>query len=285
MANTGAGLGTNPATAAQKAAPGGLPGIASSALASSNPQYETYGALLSQALPQISAYQTQAAGAELQGAVAGQLTGVQEQEAQSQGTYSAANALLSQQGLGLQGQALGSQAQTAAAQQGIEQSQYGINQTQYPEQLQEAALQNANAVRGAQDAAAVGGTLNTTGYQRQQGTQAAQYAWQQADIYRQQQLSQLAQQGQQVGYGGQQEQIANQMQQLAIQGKQQGLTAQQAQDQMNFGLQQLGYQGQDAALQYAQQVATAQGGAAATVAGVGAQAGLIGGMGPGMGSK
>ena len=301
MANTGALGGADQRAAARSASVnptvgtgpgqanpsgyGSIADVANNALASGNWGTSAVGSLLGQAAPQLAQYGTQGALASYQMGQVVPETGLQSQEMQSQGQYSAANALLNYQGLGLQSQALGSSAETAAAQQGIEQSQYGIQQGQYPEQLQQAALQNANAQRGLTDQGAISGTLNTTGQKRAQETQAAQYNWQQADIYRQQQLSQLAQQSQQVGYGGQQEQIANQMQQLGIAGQQQGLSAQQAQNQMNFGLQQLGYQGQDAVMQYAAQVAAAQAGEAQTLAGVGSAAGMISGLGAAIGGS
>lgn len=230
------------------------------------------------------------AGAGLQGALASQqlgMVGPQTQlsaaEAQNQSGYSLADALLGYQGTQLQSQGLAQQASTAAAQQGIEEGQYGVSQTQYPEQLQQAALANANAVRGNQDAAAVGGTLNTTGYQREKGTQAAQYGWQQADIFRQQQLAALGQQSEQAGFAGQESGIANQQQQLALAAKGQGLSAQQAQDQLGFGLQQLGISAQGDVLGYMQQAAQAQGSEAQQYAAALSQAGMIGGLGPNFG--
>ena len=117
--------------------------------------------------------------------------GVSAAELQNKTGYDLANALLGYEGTGLQSQGLAEQASTAAAQQGLEQSQYGVQQGQYPEEMQKAALENANAVKNLQDQGAIGGTLNTTGYQRAQATQGAEYGWQQADIFRNQQLAQL----------------------------------------------------------------------------------------------
>jgi len=289
MPNTGA-LGTGPVPPTpqpgQNAPTGGLTSTIAGGLSNAaNPSSALSSYLLGGSAGQLGQY-------GLQGALAGAQMGEvvpQEQltnaEAQSTTGYDLANALLGIQGTGLQSQGLAQQATTAAQQQGLEQAQYGVQQGQYPEQMQEAALQNANAVIGARDAAAVGGTLNTTGYQRGQATQAAQYGWQQADIFRNQQLSQLAQQSEQAGYGGQQEQIANQRQQLALAAQGQGLSAQQAQAQLGFGMQQAGISATGDIYGLLQQAAGAQGGAAQTYAGALSQASLMGGLGPAFGQS
>jgi hypothetical protein len=230
------------------------------------------------------------AGAGLQGALAsaqlgmvGPQTQLATAEAQNQGGYSLANALLGYQGTQLQSQGLAQQASTAAGQQGIEESQFGVQQSAVPEQLQQAALANANATRGITDSGAISGTLNTTGQKRAQETQAAQYGWQQADIFRNQQLAQLGQQSEQLGFAGQESGIANQQQQLALAAKGQGLSAQQAQDQLAFGLQQLGISAQGDVLGFMQQGAQAQGAEAQQYAAALSQAGMIGGLGPNFG--
>jgi hypothetical protein len=287
MANTGA-LGSPDQRAAQTApASGGTAtalspyaGATAANIANPNWQNQIAGYLQGQAGQGI-------AGAGLQGALASQqlgMVGPQTQlstaEAQNQGGYSLANALLGYQGTQLQSQGLAQQASTAAGQQGIEESQFGVQQTQYPEQLQQAALANANATRGITDQGAISGTLNTTGQARQQATQAASYGWQQADIFRNQQLSQLGQQSEQLGFAGQESGIANQQQQLALAAKGQGLSAQQAQDQLAFGLQQLGISAQGDVLGFMQQGAQAQGSEAQQYAAALSQAGMIGGLGP-----
>ena len=68
---------------------------------------------------------------------------------------------------------------------------YGVQATQYPEQQAEAALANQNAVIANRDSAAIGGVTDTTSTKRTASTQAQQYGWQQADIYRAQQLAAL----------------------------------------------------------------------------------------------
>jgi hypothetical protein len=284
MANTGA-LGSPDQKAAQQtpqpassaAALSPFSGTTASLLASPNWQNEISGYLAGQAAP------TAAQGA-LSGSVAsgelglvGPQEGVSAGELQNSTGYDLANALLGQEGLGLQSQGLASQASTAAKQQGVEEAQYGVQSTQYPEQQAEAALANQNAVISNRDSAAIGGTTDTTSAKRTASTQAAQYGWQQADIYRNQQLAQLGQQSEEQGYGGQEEQFANQRQQLALAAQGEGLTAQQAQSQLGFGLQQLGVNASPE--QYLSTIANAQGSEASTLAGVGSQAALIGGLG------
>lgn len=196
-------------------------------------------------------------------------------------SYDLSNALLGYQGNQLQQQGLATQMGTAAQQQGIEQAEYGVQQGQYPEQMQQAALQNALAVAGMQDQGAIGGTLNTQGYKRQQAAQGAEYGWQQADIFRNQQLAQLGQQSEQVGFGGQQAGYANQMQQLGLAAKSQGLNAQQAYEQLGFGLNQLGISSSPE--QYLSAIQQAQGGAAQTMQAALSQAALYGGLPAGFG--
>ena len=207
------------------------------------------------------------------------------QEAQSTTGYDLGGLLLSAEGTGLQSQALAAQAGTAAQQQGIEQAQYGVQSGQYPEQLQEAALQNANAVKALQDTGASSGVLNTQGQQRRTATQGAEYGWQQADIYRAQALAQLGQASEQVGYGGQQEQFANQQQQLALAAQGEGLSRDQAEAQLSFGLQQAGVTGAQDLYGFLGQAAAAQGGAAQTYAGAIGTGSLLGGLGPGFGQN
>jgi hypothetical protein len=196
-------------------------------------------------------------------------------------SYDLSNALLGYQGNQLQQQGLASQMGTSAAQQGLEESQYGVASGQYPEQMQQAALQNALAVSGLQRSGAIGGTTETTGYKQQQAAQGAEYGWQQADIFRNQQLAQLAQQSEEVGYGGQEAGYGNQMQQLELAAKSQGLNAQQAYSQLGFGLNQLGISSSPE--QYLSAIQQAQGGAAQTMQAALSQAALYGGLPAGFG--
>jgi hypothetical protein len=268
-----------PMTAAPQ--PGGISpvsNVTAGLLASPDWQSQISGYLAGQAGPGLAQSGLAATLGSAQLGMVGPQLGVSEAELGSNEGYTLANALLGYEGIGLQSQGLASQASTAAQQQGIEQAQYGIQQGQYPEEMQKAALANENAVKGMQDQGAIGGTLNTQGYKRAQATQGAEYGWQQADIFRSQQLAQLGQQAEQVGYGGQQEQFANQRQQLELAAQGQGLSAQQAQAQYGFGLQQLGVSASPE--QYLSAIANAQGGEAQQLAAIGSQASLIGGLGP-----
>lgn len=276
MANTGA-LGSPDQRAYQNSL---SPVSSTTAGLLANPSWQSQisGYLSGQAAPSLAQGGLASALGSAQLGMVGPQLGVSQAELASNQGYSLANALLGYEGIGLQSQGLASQASTAAAQQGVEQAEYGVQSGQYPEQMQEAALANANAVKNMQDQGAIGGTLGTQGYARQQATQAAQYGWQQADIYRAQQLAALGQQSEQLGYQGQQNQFGNQQAQLALAAQGEGLSAQQAQTQFGFGLQQLGIQASPE--QYLSAIANAQGGAAQSLAALGSQASLIGGLGP-----
>ncbi len=206
---------------------------------------------------------------------------VQGQSDISNAGYGLASDLLGYQGTQLSSQQLAEQAGTQAAQQGIEQGQYGLQSQQYPEQQAEAALSYKNQQQGLQGSLAASGTLNTQGSKEQQGTAAQEYAWQQADIFRNQQLAQLGQASEQVGYGGQQEQIANAQAQLALTAQQQGLDVQQVVPQLGFALQQLGINAQPQ--QLLAQAMNAQGGQAQAAQAVLSQAGVATGMGATLG--
>jgi hypothetical protein len=289
MANTGA-LGTQqqqPAQTTQQGSGAEAPALqpfssaAAGLLGNSNWQNQVSGYLAGQSAPAIAQAGLSGALGGAQLGMVGPQLGVSQAELGNQQGYSLANALLGYEGTGLQSQGLAQQASTEAAQQGIEQAQYGVSQTQYPEQQQEAALQNQNAVTANRDAAAIGGVTNTTSAKRTASTQASEYGWQQADIFRNQQLAQLGQQSEEQGYAGQESGIANQRQQLALAAQGEGLSAQQAQAQYGFGLQQLGINASPE--QYLSTVANAQGGEAQQLAALGSQAGLIGGLGPNFG--
>lgn len=281
MANTGA-LGTPGATqSGGSAAASPFSATTSNLLASPSWTNEVSGYLAGQAAPSLAQGGLASALGDAALANVGPQLGTSAAEAESTTGFDLANALLGQKGIGLQQQALGAQAATAGQQQGLEQAQYQVQSGQYPEQLQEAALQNQNAVIGNRDAAAIGGTTDTTSNQRTQATQAANYGWQTADIYRSQQLAQLGQQSEQIGYGGQQEQTANQANQLALAAQQQGLTGEQAQSQLGFGLQQLGVNASPESLVSA--VSAGQATGSSSLAALLSQAALTGGLGPNFG--
>jgi hypothetical protein len=204
--------------------------------------------------------------------------GVSSAELENSTGYDLANALLGYQGIGLQSQALASQAGTAAAQQGISNAEYAVSATQYPEQMAEAKQQFQTAQQGQQDQGAATGTTNTQGQKTAEANLASNYGWQQADIYRNQQLAALGQQSSEVGFGGTEEQLANAQQQLKLSAEGQGLTAQQATSQLGFGLQSLGVSAEPE--QYLAAIANAQGEGASQLSALGSQAALIGGLGP-----
>lgn len=279
MANTG-GLGTPGATqsTAPAAAASPFSKATSNLLASPSWTDQVSGYLAGQAAPAVATGELGTAlGSASLGMTAPQ-EGVQTAEANANSGYDLANALLGVQSTGLSKQALGAQAATAGAQQGIEESEYGVQSTQFPEQQAEAALANKNAVIGNRDAAAIGGVTETTSAKRTAATQASEYGWQQADIFRNQQLAQLGQQSEEVGYKGQTEQTANQMQQLELAAKGQNISGEQAMSQLGFGLQQIGYSGTPE--QYLQSISAAEGSGASALAGLGSQAALVGGLGP-----
>lgn len=279
MANTGAaGSPDQKAAASSATALSPLSGATSNLLSSPNWQNQVSGYLAGQAAPAVAQQGLAGALGSAQLGMVGPQLGVSEGELGNAQSYDLANALLGYEGTGLQSQGLAQQASTAAAQQGTEEAEYGLQQGEFPEQSAEAALQNQNAVIGNRDSAAVGGTLNTQGYGRTQATQASEYGWQQADIFRNQQLSALGQQSEEQGYEGQESSIANQRQQLGLAAQGQGLSAQQATAQYGFGLQQLGINASPE--QYLSTISNAQGGEAQQLAALGSQASLIGGLGP-----
>ena len=281
MANTGA-LGTPGATqSGGQAAASPFSATTSNLLASPSWTNEVSGYLAGQAAPSLAQGGLASALGDAALANVGPQLGTSAAEAESTTGFDLANALLGEKGIGLQQQALGAQAATAGQQQGVEEAQYQVQSGQYPEQLQEAALQNQNAVIGNRDAAAIGGTTDTTSNQRTQATQAANYGWQTADIYRSQQLAQLGQQSEQIGYGGQQEQTANQASQLALAAQGAGLSGEQAQSQLGFGLQQLGVNASPESLVSA--VSAGQATGSSSLAALLSQAALTGGLGPNFG--
>ncbi len=286
MANTGA-LGTPGATQSTPgptSAPPNLNSMISSlvgAIGSGNAGTSVGGATAGAASSSYAGYLLSGLLGEQGMAGGAAQAGVSAAELGAGTSYDLSNALLNYQGLGLQEQGLATQMGTSAKQQGIEEAGYGVQQGQYPEQMQQAALQNALAVSGLQRQGAISGTTLTTGHKEQQAAQGAEYGWQQADIFRNQQLAQLAQQSEEAGYGGQQAGFANQRQQLELAAKSQGLNAQQAYSQLGFGLNQLGISSSPE--QYLSSIQQAEGGAAQTMQAALSQAALYGGLPAGFG--
>jgi hypothetical protein len=215
------------------------------------------------------------AQADLQAALAGQQYGLNQQQYGLTTTnleQQAANQLgqlgISGQQLGLQGQGLQAQAGLLGVTTGIEQQEYGLQQQgyglsaqqlgleaqQYPEQLQEAALNYNTNRENLVGNLAASGAMNTVGSTQQQNVLGQQYGWQVADINRaaaglglQQQQLGLQQQesvlGQQATTAQQQysaADIARQQQNLALLAQSNGLSVQEVQQQLGYGLAQSG---------------------------------------------
>jgi hypothetical protein len=274
------GANNSPPTPAPAAPTGATPGTAatSSLLGSSSYQDQIAGYLSGQYAPAEAQAGLAASLGSAQLGTVGQALGVQSAELENTTGYDFANALLGYQDTGLQSQALASQGATAAAQQGISNAEYGVSATQFPEQMAEAKQQFQTAQQGQQDQGAASGTTNTQGQKAAEANLASNYGWQQADIYRNQALAALGQQSSEVGFGGTEEQIANARQQLGLSAQGQGLSAQQASDQLKFGLQSLGVSAEPE--QYLSAISNAEGQGATQLSALGSQAALIGGLGP-----
>jgi hypothetical protein len=190
--------------------------------------------------------------------------------------FTFAGAMLGYRGLGLESQTLARQASTAAGQQGLEQAMYGITASRYPQEAAQASQKYLMTQLGLQGQGAGTGTLNTAGSYNAQRTAAQQYSWQLATIYRSQQLASLGQQSEQLGYATKAGGFGNAQQQLALSAQQQGLSVQEMEERLQFGLSQLGIKATPASL--LQSLATAQGAEATTLKAYLSQAGLLGGV-------
>lgn len=176
-----------------------------------------------------------------------QQIGMTAPSAQETAQYNAQQLALSETGLGLQQgqntiqqQGLAAQLGLTQAQQGVEQQQYALNQTQYPEQAQEAAVANQNAVQQLASQGAIGGTLNTQGHKQAAATQAYNYGTQQQDINRAAQNAALGQVSEQQGYQYSLGDIARSQQNLQLAAAQNGLSYQQLISQFGQGVSGLG---------------------------------------------
>lgn len=190
--------------------------------------------------PQTSLSQLQANLSQAQLGLVGPEAQMQTTYNQAMAGYQGQNLGLTEQGTALQGQALDQRAAQQAAQQGYEQQGYALQQTQYPEQQAQAALAYQNSLRNMQGSQAIGGTQNTVGGRADVATLGQNYAWQQQDIARNQQLSQIGQAAEVSGYGYSQQQIQNARQQLALSAKANGLSEQQLMTMLQYGKSQVG---------------------------------------------
>lgn len=144
------------------------------------------------------------------------------------------------QGIGISSLGLQQQGAQNAAQQGFEEQGYGLQQGQFPEQSAEAALAYQNTLQQTQGSQAISGTQNTVGGKQQVATNAANYGFQQEDINRAQQLSQLGQQSEESGYGYSQQQLQNAKSQLGLSASANGLSEDQLMTMLNYGNTQAG---------------------------------------------
>jgi hypothetical protein len=223
-----------------------------------------------------------------------------QQYQQLQGQYAQANAGLGMEQLGLQGQALGAQAGLLNTQYGIQQqtlkgqeqlaaTQYGLSQQDIQAQKANQALNYGNQQINTQGQIATSGAVGSQGQQRQVGTEAFQNTQANAALARQQQ-------GEQAQYGFQQQQfgleqegqaaqqqyslgdIARGEQGLGLAATANGLSLDQTLNQVNYGMQQAGLQGQQTFDQLYGQLGTAQGQGATYEAGAIGAAALTGGV-------
>lgn len=252
-------------------------GAAAAGLAGTTPRAALGAALYGEYGAPIAKTELAAALGQAQLGLLGGGLNVSAAELQQQAGFGFAGELLGMQGIGLQQQTLGREAATAAGQQGIEQAQFAITQQKYGQEKATAALSYAQKQFQATQNAAASGVSNTVGTQQAQAVAAQQYAWQQATIYRQQQLAALGQQSEQLGYATKAGGYANAQQQLQLAARKEGLTVAQTYNQLAFGLQQLGVKTNP--LNYLSAISTAQGGAAQQQAAGLSQAALIGGLG------
>lgn len=210
----------------------------SSAFQQTDPAQATLAELMSQIGPQLGADATTQAGYQQQLGAVG--AGVQSQDAYAQAMagIQQGNLGISEQQLGIQGQGLAAQEGLSSQQQGIEQQQYGLQQQQYPEQQAEQALSYKNTVQAQQGNAAASGATNTEGNKQAVVTNAAQNQWANADINRAQQNAMLGQQSEQAGYQYQQGEYARSQENLGLMAQGNGLSEQQLQDQLAYGISQ-----------------------------------------------
>jgi hypothetical protein len=231
-----------------------------------------------------SATAPQQALSALQTALAGNQFNINNQQYQlsntnleQQATNQLAQLGISQQQLGLQGQGLQSEAGLLGTTTGLEQQEYGLQQQQYPEQLAEAALNygaNQQALTG--NLAAAGAT-NTVGARTQENLLSKDYGYQQADINRAQQLSQLQQQGTTAQQQYSAADLARQQQNLALVAQSNGLSQQEVAQQLGYGLAQSGLDYQQNLPQLLNSLSSIYAGELGTAEGAAGAVGLLGG--------
>jgi hypothetical protein len=190
--------------------------------------------------PQMGLYNLQAALAGNQYNLNTQQYNLSSNQLEQQAANQLAQLGISGQQIGLQGQGLQAQAGLLGTTTGLEQQEYGLQQQQYPEQLAEAALNYKNNRQNLLGNLAATGATNTVGSRNQQNLLSQNYAWQQADINRAQQESQLQQKGTTAQQQYSAAEIARQQQNLKLVAQQNGLSIQEVQQQLGYGLAQAG---------------------------------------------
>lgn len=223
----------------------------------------------------LSELQTALAGNQYN--LAGSQYGLTTTNLEQQAANQEAQLGISGQQLGIQGQGLASEAGLLGTTTALEQKEYGLQQQQYPEQLAEAALNfgaNQQALTGN---FAASGASDTVGARTQQNLLSQNYGYQQNDINRAQQLSQLQQQGttaqQQYSAGD----LARQQQNLALVAESNGLNQQEVAEQLGYGLSQAGLDYQQAMPQLLNSLSGIYSGQLGTAEGAAGQLGLLGG--------
>ena len=184
---------------------------------------------------------------------------------------------ISNEQLGIQGQGLQAQAGLLGTTTGLEQQEYGLQQQQYPEQLAEAALNYGSNQQSLTGNLAASGATNTVGAKTQENLLNTNYGYQQADINRAQQESQLQQQGttaqQQYSAGD----LARQQQNLALVAESNGLSQQEVAQQLGYGLAQSGLDYQQNLPQLLNSLSGIYAGELGTAEGAAGELGLLGG--------
>jgi hypothetical protein len=215
---------------------------------SSNPQTGLLGMLGESQAPQVAQAQTQIAQTEQQLGDLGPALAEQADYATLMSQYQTGN-------LDIKGEQLGLQQQGTA-------QQYGIQQQQFQQQAQQEQLGYERSLQSAIGGAAAGGSLMTSAAKQQQGDIGQQYAWEQQSLQGQEQLS--------AG------DYARAQQNYALLGQANGLSQQEVQSRLAYGLTQLGQNMDPTSL--VAQAGNALSSQAQDVGSVISQAGLLGGL-------
>jgi hypothetical protein len=187
------------------------------------------------------------AGSGLQAALAGEQYNINQNQygltttnLEQQAANQLAGLGISAQQIGLQGRGLQAEAGLLATTTGLEQDQAKLQFGQYPQQREQALLNYGTNVSNLRGNLAASGATNTVGATQQQNLLARNYEWQQADINRAEEQQYL----QQLGTTAQQQysaaDIARQQQNLQLVAEQNGLSVQEVQQQLAYGLSQAG---------------------------------------------